>query len=61
MTDTQDTDDLSEDTSGESGLLDAELNEATPLDDLESHLVNVLDQYVSAVHRNDIPQQNALL
>ena len=61
MTDTQDTDDLSEDTSGESGLLDAELNEATPLDDLESHLVNVLDQYVSAVHRNDIPQQDALL
>lgn len=61
MTDTQDTDDLSEDTSGESGLLDAELNEVTPLDDLESHLVNVLDQYVSAVHRNDIPQQNALL
>jgi len=61
MTDTQDTDDLSEDTIGESGLPDAELNEATPLDDLESHLVNVLDQYVSAVHRNDIPQQNALL
>lgn len=61
MTDTQDTDDLSEDMSGESGLLDTELDEATPLDDLESHLVNVLDQYVSAVHRNDIPQQNALL
>ena len=32
-----------------------------PLDDLESQLVDVLDQYVSAVHRNDVPQQNALL
>lgn len=61
MADTQDTDDLSEGTSGDSGPLDAELNEATPLDDLESQLVEVLDQYVSAVHRNDIRQQNALL
>lgn len=61
MADTQDTDDLSEGTSGDSGPLDAEVNEATPLDDLESQLVEVLDQYVSAVHRNDIPQQNALL
>jgi eukaryotic-like serine/threonine-protein kinase len=61
MADTQDTDDLSEGTSGDSGPLDAEVNEATPLDDLESQLVEVLDQYVSAVHRNDIPRQNALL
>lgn len=61
MADTQDTDDLSEESKGESGPPDAELNDATPLDDLESQLVEVLDQYVSAVHRNDIPQQNALL
>ena len=61
MADTQDTDDLSEEPNGESGPPDAELNDATPLDDLESQLVDVLDQYVSAVHRNDIPQQNALL
>ncbi len=61
MADTQDTDDLSEGTSGDSGPLDVEVNEATPLDDLESQLVEVLDQYVSAVHRNDIPRQNALL
>ena len=61
MADTQDTDDLSEESKGESGPPDAELNDATPLDDLESQLVEVIDQYVSAVHRNDIPQQNALL
>lgn len=61
MADTQDTDDLSEEPNGKSGSPDAELNDATPLDDLESHLVDVLDQYVSAVHRNDLLQQNALL
>jgi len=32
-----------------------------PLDELESQLVEVLDEYVSAVHRNDGPRQNELL
>lgn len=51
MTDRQDTEESPEEPS------DAE----APLDELESQLVEVLDEYVSAVHRNDGSRQNELL
>lgn len=76
MTDTQDTDESteepsdaprpSEDSSSEETLLksakqDAVATDEAPLDELESQLIEVLDEYVSAVHRNDSHRQNELL
>jgi serine/threonine-protein kinase len=58
-----DTDESPDDPGDAASLADTELpdSDAAPLDELESQLVEVLDQYVSAVHRNDVPRQNELL
>jgi serine/threonine-protein kinase len=56
-----DTDESPDDLGDAASLADAELPDSAPLDQLESQLVEVLDQYVSAVHRNDVPRQNELL
>jgi len=56
MTDAQDT----EDSPSDAGDAAASPDTALP-DALESQLIEVLDQYVSALHRNDVPQQQKLL
>lgn len=58
-----DADESPDDLGDAASLADTRLpdSDAAPLDELESQLVEVLDQYVSAVHRNDVPRQNALL
>ncbi|NQV22864.1 MAG: serine/threonine protein kinase [Rhodopirellula sp.] len=75
MTDTQDMDESPDnliDTvrSPDAALTEAELDAAltdaaapaeAPLDELESQLIDVLDEYVSAVHRNDGVRQHELL
>jgi serine/threonine protein kinase len=76
MTDTQDTDESPEEpsdaprppenSSPDETLLnaakqDAALTDEAPLGEVESQLIEVLDEYVSAVHRNDGPRQNELL
>ena len=55
MTDTQNTD------SPDAGSVNESAEDEAPLDELESQLVDILDQYVSAVHRNDASQQKELL
>ena len=71
MTDTQDMDESPEEPSDAdspldetllyAGSSDAALEDEAPLDELESRLIEVLDEYVSAVHRNDGPRQHELL
>jgi eukaryotic-like serine/threonine-protein kinase len=71
MTDTQDTDESPEEprdavdpfdeTLLNAARPDADVTEEAPLDELESQLIEVLDEYVSAVHRNDGVRQNELL
>ena len=56
MTDSQETGDAPEDVGNAVGSPDL-----LPLDELESQLIEILDQYVSAVHRNDAAQQKQLL
>jgi eukaryotic-like serine/threonine-protein kinase len=56
MTDAQDTDDSPNEAGDAAPLPDTALPDA-----LESQLIEVLDQYVSALHRNDVPQQQKLL
>ncbi|MGZ0169677.1 MAG: serine/threonine-protein kinase [Planctomycetales bacterium] len=58
-----DTDESADGLGDPASLADAELpdSDSAPLDEVESQLVEVLDQYVSAVHRNDVPRQNELL
>jgi eukaryotic-like serine/threonine-protein kinase len=58
-----DTDESPDDFGDAASLADTVLpdSDAAPLDKLESQLAEVLDQYVSAVHRNDVPRQNELL
>ena len=42
-------------------MTDTQDMDEIPIDELESQLAEVLDEYVSAVHRNDGPRQHELL